>query len=82
MNAIQFETMRAKGAVEVCQKQFDEAVAFAARMADELQRAVKQGWNVQCPANNLANAAAEVGRIGARLEALLDAHSTLARISG
>jgi hypothetical protein len=51
-------------------------------MADELQRAVKQGWNVQCPANNLANAAAEVGRIGARLEALLDAHSTLARISG
>jgi hypothetical protein len=81
MNEIKFETMRAKGAVDVCQKQFDDAVAFAARMADDLQQAVKQGWNVQCPANNLANAAAEVGRIGARLEVLLDAYSVLASLN-
>lgn len=80
MNALNFETMRAKSAVDECRKQFDSAVAFAGRMADDLQQAVKQGWNVQCPANNLANAAAEVGRIGARLEVLLDAHSVLASL--
>lgn len=82
MTELQYETMRAKGAVDLCQKQFNEAVAFAARMADDLAQAVKQGWNVQCPANNLANAAAEVGRIAARIETLLDAHSTLVRLNG
>jgi hypothetical protein len=35
-----------------------------------------------CPANNLANSAMEVGRIAARLETLLDTHSTLKRIDG
>jgi hypothetical protein len=82
MNAIQFETMRAKANVDECQKQFDAAVDFCLRMADELKQARERGWNMTCPSNNLANSAIEVGRIAARLETLLDTHSTLKRIDG
>ena len=82
MNEIQFETMRAKVAVEECQKQFDAAVDFCLRMADELKQARDRGWNMTCPSMNLSSSAGEVGRIAERLNVLLDSHSTLKRIAG
>lgn len=82
MKEIKFETMRAKAAVDECQKQFDAAVDFCLRMADELKESRERGWNMACPSMNLANAANEVGRIAERLNVLLDSHSTLKRIAG
>jgi hypothetical protein len=82
MDAIQFETMLAKANVDECQKQFDAAVDFCLRMAAELKQARERGWNMACPSNNLANSAIEVGRIAARLEALLDTHSAFKRVGG
>ena len=82
MTEIQFETMRAKAAVDECQKQFDAAVDFCLRMADELKESRTRGWNMTCPSMNLASSAGEVGRIAERLNVLLDSHSTLKRIAG
>jgi len=82
MNAIQFETMRAKANADECQKQFDAAVGFCLRMAADLKEAQERGWDMICPSSNLASAAMEVGRIAARLEVLRDTHSTLKRIDG
>ena len=81
-NEIKFEVRQAKATADDCQKQFDAAFNFCMRMAADLKESKDRGWSVTCPANNLANAANEVGRIAERLNALLDAHSNLKRIAG
>jgi hypothetical protein len=81
-NELKFEVIRAKAAADYTQKQFDSAVDFCLRMAADLKQAKEQGWSMICPANNLANAANEVGQIAERLNALLDAHANLKRIAG
>jgi hypothetical protein len=82
MTQIEFEIMRAESEVKMTQKQLDDAIAFAGRMSEDLTRAVEQGWDLVCPANNLANAAAEVSRISERLTAMKNSLKTLKSLVG
>lgn len=82
MNDLKMQTLRARVAVDECQKQFDSAVDFCLRMADELRDARARRMDMTCPAANLSNAANEVRCIAARLDVLLDAHSALKSIGG
>lgn len=82
MTQIEFEVMRAEGEVQMTQKQLDDAIAFAGRMSADLTQAVEHGWDLVCPANNLANSAAEVSRISERLNAMKNSLKTLRSLVG
>lgn len=82
MTQIEFEVMRAESDVRETQKQLDNAISFAGRMFADMTQAVEQGWDLVCPANNLASSAAEISRISERLTAMKNSLKTLKSLVG
>lgn len=72
MTQLQFEILRATGAADSCSAQLTSAVSALNRRVRELNDALIFGYSMGSHATNVASAAAEVGRIGERLESLKD----------